>query len=104
MDVPDYNQTKRPRTNDWPKTSDKEFSKRMFIVFMWAFFVHIVLVIIAESFLGAEGAAIQTLKLTVPVYSTIFAAVIVKGGVENVFKGLGANGAPTVVETECNNG
>ena len=102
--MPDCDQIKKTRTNDWPKTSDKEFSKRMFIIFMWAFFVHILLVIVAESFLGAEGGAIQTLKLTVPVYSTIFAAVIVKGGVENVFKGLGSNGAPTVVETECNNG
>lgn len=76
---------------DWPKTSDKEFSKRMFIIFMWAFFVHIVTVIVAESFFGSGGAATETLRITIPVYSTIFAAVIVKGGVENVFKGLGGS-------------
>ena len=91
-------------TKSWPKTSDKEFSKRMFIIFMWAFFAHIVLVIVFESFLNAGGSAIQTLKLTVPVYSTIFAAVIVKGGVENVFKGIGANGETSTNSIECNNG
>lgn len=80
----------------WPKTSDKEFSKRMFIIFMWAFFIHIVIVIVMETFFGANESATQTLKLTIPVYSTIFAAVIVKGGVENVFKGLGSNGAQAV--------
>lgn len=80
---------------EWPKTSDKEFSKRMFIIFMWAFFVHIVTVIVAESFFGSGGAATETLRITIPVYSTIFAAVIVKGGVENVFKGLGGSGSVT---------
>lgn len=102
--MPDRNQIKKSKANDWPKTSDKEFSKRMFIIFMWAFFVHIVTVIVAESFFGSGGAAIQTLKLTVPVYSTIFAAVIVKGGVENVFKGLGSSAINAIEGTECENG
>lgn len=74
-------------TKSWPQTSDKEFSKRMFIVFMWAFFVHIVMTIIAECCLGAGGRAVEIFEISVPVYTTIFAAVIVKGGVENVFKG-----------------
>lgn len=72
---------------NWPKTSDREFSKRMFIIFMWAFFIHIAVAIGTEVFFSANGSAIQILKDTIPVYTTIFAAVIVKGGVENVFKG-----------------
>lgn len=59
----------------------------MFIIFMWAFFVHILLTVFSECFFGANGAALNVFKETVPVYTTIFAAVIVKGGVENVFKG-----------------
>jgi len=71
----------------WPKTSDREFSKRMFIIFMWAFFIHIVITIVAECWFGANGEAAKVFEISVPVYTTIFAAVIVKGGVENVFKG-----------------
>lgn len=90
-------------TKTWPKTSDREFSKRMFIIFMWAFFVHILITILAEIFFHGCGAAIQILQYTIPVYSTIFAAVIVKGGVENVFKGQGnllAKKAETTEETQ----
>lgn len=78
----------------WPQTSDKEFSKRMFIIFMWAFFAQWAITIALETFFAAGGAGISILKVCVPVYTTIFAAVIVKGGVENVFKGmsLDANG------------
>lgn len=80
---------------EWPKTSDKEFSKRMFIIFMWGFFAHIAVTIIAETFFCSAGAAKQVFEISVPVYTTIFAAVIVKGGVENVFKGKSACPAVT---------
>lgn len=90
---------------NWPKTSDREFSKRMFIIFMWAFFIHIVLTIMAEWLFEVQGKAVEVFKLCIPVYSTIFAAVIVKGGVENVFKGLGNNGAVTLISNaESSNG
>lgn len=71
----------------WPQTNDKEFSKRMFICFMWAFFLHIACTLIAEVFFKSNGAATAIYEISIPVYTTIFAAVIVKGGVENVFKG-----------------
>lgn len=79
--------TAKRNARNWPQTSDREFSKRMFIIFMWAFFTHIFITIIAECFFEAYGAALEALRETIPVYTTIFAAVIVKGGVENVFKG-----------------
>lgn len=75
---------------EWPKTSDKEFSKRMFIIFMWGFFAHITVTIIVETFFCSAGAAREVFEISVSVYMTIFAAVIVKGGVENVFKGKSA--------------
>lgn len=77
----------KKKESSWPRTSDKEFSKRMFIIFMWAFFTHIVASIISEVFFVAKGSAIEILLACIPVYTTIFASVIVKGGVENVFKG-----------------
>lgn len=87
----------------WPKTSDKEFSKRMFIIFMWAFFIHILITIASECFFQAAGSAITVFKDSVPVYTTIFAAVIVKGGVENVFKGKYIS-SPTTAASSENNG
>lgn len=89
---------------NWPKTSDREFSKRMFIIFMWAFFIHIAITITAEIFVCAAGAAIKILEDTIPVYTTIFAAVIVKGGVENVFKGRGNWSSVTTKSEESENG
>ena len=86
----------------WPKTSDKEFSKRMFVIFMWAFFAHIVFTIIAEWLFNEGGKAVEVFKISVPVYTTIFAAVIVKGGVENVFKGQSLKSTSTT--TGANNG
>lgn len=77
----------------------------MFIIFMWAFFLHIAVTIVAEVFFFANESAIQILKDTIPVYSTIFAAVIVKGGVENVFKGWGQKTAGNVIsENDVQNG
>ena len=91
-------------TKSWPKTSDREFSKRMFIIFMWAFFAHIIITILAEVFFLANGSAIQIIEDTIPVYTTIFAAVIVKGGVENVFKGRGSWSSVTAKSEETENG
>ena len=88
----------------WPKTSDKEFSKRMFIIFMWAFFVHIAFTIVAEWLFNVGGKAVEVFKISVPVYTTIFAAVIVKGGVENVFKGQTLKATTTATTTTANNG
>ena len=87
----------------WPKTSDREFSKRMFIIFMWAFFVHVIFTIIAEWLFNVGGKAVEVFKISVPVYTTIFAAVIVKGGVENVFKGQNLK-QTTATSTTANNG
>ena len=71
----------------WIKTSYNEFSKRMFICFMIAFFAHILLTILAEVFTESYGKALEVIRVCIPVYTTIFAAVIVKGGVENIYKG-----------------
>ena len=74
----------------------------MFIIFMWAFFVHIILTVIAEWLFNVDGKAVEVFKISVPVYTTIFAAVIVKGGVENVFKGQ--NLKQTTTTSTTNNG
>ena len=92
--------TETAKQTDWPQTSGREFSKRMFVIFMWGFFVHILITILCETFFNALGSASRTLELSIPVYTTIFAAVIVKGGVENVFKGKTQNARKPGVSKE----
>ena len=75
----------------WPATSDREFTKRMFKKFMWAFFIHVLITVASEVYLVASGMAYgqptAILIACIPVYSAIFLGVITKSGVENVYKG-----------------
>ena len=78
----------------WPRTSDKEFSKRVCTKFMWAYFLHIALTLgvvwLGRAYPGAHTLAGDVLDLfgaSQPVYMLVFGAVIAKSGVENVYKG-----------------
>lgn len=90
----------------WPQTSDREFSKRMFKRFMWAFFIHVFLTLASEVCMkafGFEYGQPTTILITcIPVYTAVFMAVIAKSGVENVYKGKTAAGDSVTVGKSAN--
>lgn len=73
----------------WPKTSDKEFSKRVCRTFMWAYFIQILVTLGMIFFIDdyASTLLIDIFRASNPAYMLVFGAVIAKSGVENIAKG-----------------
>ena len=72
----------------WPKTSDKEFSKRVCRTFMFGYFIQSIVTLAIIVFDAPQGeTAITFFSVCQPAYMLVFGAVIAKSGVENVFKG-----------------
>lgn len=72
----------------WPKTSDKEFSKRVCRTFMFGYFIQTLITLVIIVLDAPKGEiAINFFSVCQPAYMLVFGAVIAKSGVENVFKG-----------------